>query len=306
MSVSSGTMSVGVMAIFSGLLGAYGLRAMLLDEPKPAPPPPPRITVPMAITDLPAGRTIALSDIAPTSMPMEEMVKQGYGDAILDIPMLVGRTLEQDVKKGDPFRTESLYLEGIGKNIAELLEPGTRAVSMELPALRGGTLVAGTRVDVLFRSTAREATDTGLAIPEVTQTLFEDVKVVSSYTPKPVSRTDPNTIDLRRGNGRGAPPPPMPVVTLGVTLEQANILRAVEGRGDITLVARASDEAAAVPAGERRQQLSLEGLLGVQAPPKPFAMEIYRGGARQVQMYDADGTVLLPGDKPRPTPSDAQ
>ena len=36
--------------------------------------------------------------------------------------------------------------------------------------------------------------------------------------------------------------------------------------------------------------MTLEGLLGVQEPAKPFVTEIYRGGDRQQKQFNPNGT----------------
>jgi len=75
-----------------------------------------------------------------------------------------------------------------------------------------------------------------------------------------------------------------------VTAQQAKILRAVEGRGEISLVPRAaSDVVAASP--KETDQLTLEELLGIQPTPpapQPVTTEIYRRGKREVIQFEQD------------------
>ena len=61
MSISPGTMTVGILAIVAGLVGAYAVRTALLDEPVAvAEVAAPVVTVmPLAAIDLPAGRMLS-------------------------------------------------------------------------------------------------------------------------------------------------------------------------------------------------------------------------------------------------------
>lgn len=283
------------MAIFSGLLGAYGLRAVLLGDPEPPQPPPAMITVPLAASDLPAGRTVALGDIGMHSMTREQMAKAGLATSsvMLSPEQIIGRTLRESVSKDKPFLTTSMYLEGLGQNITELLDPDERAVTIEVDKRRGGNLQPGTVVDVLFRTKAREGSSDRPAIPEAVVTLFEGVTLLSVERPRTLLQED-DTLDVRRLNGRGYVPPPPPQVTLGLTLTQANVLRTVEGRGEISLIARSGrTEVPVHDTASISERMTLEGLLGLEAPERPFQTEIYRAGTRKVLQFDKHGPLLF-------------
>ena len=81
MSFSSGTMGVGVMAIFSGLIGAYGLRAVLLNN-DPDTPAAATTVVPLATTELPTGRRIRLGDISLNRLTVQQQVERKLRDTI--------------------------------------------------------------------------------------------------------------------------------------------------------------------------------------------------------------------------------
>ena len=66
--LSPGTLIIGVLAILFGLIVAYGVKRFLqqpapvvsvAEKPKQEPP----LRVPLAVVDLPADRTLVLSDI---------------------------------------------------------------------------------------------------------------------------------------------------------------------------------------------------------------------------------------------------
>ncbi|MEO8493454.1 MAG: Flp pilus assembly protein CpaB [Planctomycetota bacterium] len=366
---SSGSVTIGVVAIISGLLGAYGLRALFAPDPPPPPPAPPTLTVPLAAMDLPVGRQIVLDDIALHRMTQKQMAAAGLADTsvMLAPEQIIGRVLQEPVTRGKAFLTTGMYLQGNQPNVTESLQPGYRAVSLEIPAIRGGMTTPGTFVDVLFRSEAQSGpSDPRVRIPEATMTLFEGVEVIGLERPQSYRLGNSGNLDLRFTNGRSAVRTTSPRVTMAVTLQQANVLRTVEGRGEITLAPRGMNEpvaqtssntspgpanqapiqspspagtavnagdpvetqpinaaaapndahlpqaslasptvqptafvqtAPATPIGPQMtlstalkplQSMTLESLLGLQAPEEPFMTEIYRRGAREVHVFDRD------------------
>jgi len=367
---SSGSVTIGAVAIVSGLLGAYGLRALFLPDPPPLPPPPPTLTVPLAAVDLPVGRQIVLHDIALHRMTQKQMASQGLADStvMLAPEQIIGRVLQEPVERGKAFLTTSMFLQGDQPNLSESLQPGFRAVSLEIPVIRGGMTAPGTFVDVLFRTNAQAGTsDPRVRIPEATMTLFEGVEVIALEKPQSYRAGTPGFIDLRLGNDQDSIRTTPPRVTLAVTLQQASVLRTVEGRGEITLAPRSMNEGlplasaqsstgsafqgsgeaevstgaatkatpaesqpidAALDNSDSRTTLTkpvgsqaigastapvrqfdtqatlstvlqpfdsmtLEGLLGLKVPEEPFRTEIYRGGSRQVHVFDAAGSPLV-------------
>lgn len=196
----------------------------------------------------------------------------------------MGRVVREPIRKGEPFLTTNLYLEGLGPNVAEILKPGMRAVTLEVSPRTGGTVAAGTFVDVLFRSTSRPADSLRPPIPETTVTLMQGVEVVAVDRPK--AQSDPNgqNLDIRLLNGRRAAPPPDPAVTIAVSLEQANILQTVEGRGEISLIPRSMEEVGGSQIDTRELRMTLESLLGAEYPDS-FKTEIYRRGSKETRIF---------------------
>ncbi len=281
MSISPGTMTVGILAIVAGLVGAYTVRTALLAE-QVVEVAPVVTTVPLAATDLPAGRTLSLGDISLIEITAEELARRELPMTLVmaDPQQIIGRTLETATKRGEPFLTTSMYLEGTGPDISQMLKPGFRAFTIEIPKVLAGNVVQGTVIDVILRTDAREASETELAIPETTLTLIQGVEVLNVEHPQPVAAAA--ATDTRYINNT-APPKRSPVITLAVTLEQANALRAVEGRGELSLVARAADDSQVVSGGN--VPVTLESLLGITADTTTFVTEAYRGGSRDQNTF---------------------
>lgn len=272
--ISAGTMGIAIVAILAGLVGAYIVRANLVKEEPPVVEAPPPLTLPLAASDLPAGRILALGDIGLVRLTRAEVEERGYDltKMMASAPQIIGRTLRQPVKQGQPFLTTALYLQGTGPDFTANLKPGYRAISLPIARDRGGALPVGAFVDVIFRAAEQPAERGKLGIPEVTVRLLEGLEVIHVADPPANMQNQP------------------PTVSLAVTPAQADILQTTTGRGELTLVARPQDER--VVAGDKTKPLTLEDVLGIERPqPQPvvlFATEIFRRGSRSVNIYRDD------------------
>lgn len=295
-------MGIVVMAILAGLVGAYVVRNSLLKEPVLAKEPPKPVVIPLATSDLPAGRQIALGDIALVSMSPAMMEEKGFTgmSTMMSPEQIMGRVAKDPIRQGQPFLTTNLYLEGTRKDFTDDLRPGYRAFSMSLAKDKGGALPTGSMVDVLFRTTEKKATSPGeRSIPEVTVQLFQGVEIIDVYNPPPPTSTRGAGLDIRNMGPRTIP---NPTVTVAVTPEQAQILQTASGRGELTLVARPENERN-VAANSKPK--TLDDLLGLAPPPQivVFATEAYRRGARSVQVFRNDKLVEELSSQPAPTPA---
>ncbi|MFW6125349.1 MAG: Flp pilus assembly protein CpaB [Pirellulales bacterium] len=263
---------MGIVAILFGLVGAYGLRQYLYEEPVAAvqPPAPATIQVPLASNDLVAGKTLALGDVVLMPMTEADMQQRGWPltATMLSPQQIVGRILRKSVAAGEPFLTSNLYAAGLGPNLADRLTPGYRAVTVPIhdSAAVGGFAAPGTLVDVVFRGSP-PARSGEANLPEATFTLLEGVEVLA---------LDNATTPGSRGTDG------VSSVTLAVTREQANTLKAVEGRGELSLALRHPEERDLAGLASK---VTLEELMGIQPEPEPFTAEIYRGASRQTVTF---------------------
>jgi len=271
-------MTVGIFAVLVGLAGAFTARHYLYQEPAAPPPAAPEIiNFPLASTDLPTGKRLALGDISLVPMTHQQSVDRGIrGDrAMINPDQIIGRILKQPLKPGEPFLTTNLYPEGTGPNLSDRLKPGLRAVTVDVSGsgILEGFANPGSVVDVLFRSTKSRTPSGHRSIPEATYTLVEGVEVLAlghATTPGVMSSGDVQS------------------VTLAVTPEQAAALKVVEGRGELSLALRSSRETAG---RYQPQKVTLENLLGLRPDPRPFITEVYRGGSRQTLTFAREQVV---------------
>lgn len=193
---------------------------------------------------------------------------------------IVGRVLNEDLKRGETFRPDILYPEGMGPSLSERLKPGFRAVTIAVSGSGNlqGLADSGSLVDVLFRTKE----DTTRDYPETTVSLIEAVEVLA---------VNDNTIPGSRG------PIDAKTVTLAVNAPQAASLKIAEGRGEFSLALRNSQDGTFV---SHEGPSTLEGLL--KLPPRvkyrAKTIEIYRGGAKSNNTFDVPSPPTPAGGVP--------
>jgi hypothetical protein len=159
-------------------------------------------------------------------------------------------------------------------------------VPLRVPHTHEGRVQPGDWVDVVFRVQARAAKLGQPAIPEKTVTVLEHLKVLEVVSPAGPDATPPSrrAPELQTG---------FTVVTLAVPAEQSDVLGAVDGRGELWLVAAPTVGPAEAPptATGGPKGATLAELLGIQPPPRPFETQIYRRGKLQTNRF-IDGKMV--------------
>ena len=284
-SMSPGILFLGVLAVLFGFVGAYGVKKYMQEEEEVEKPVVVAVkpviqtfSVPMALRDLPEGRTVALGDLTTPQFTQEKLDQMGVAYGYMTrSSQIIGQTLSGPIKKGQPFYPESLYPVGIGPSIADRLKPGQRAFAIPFDgsAAQAGLISPGATVDVLFRTDA--ANEDGL--PETTMTLLENIEVLA--VDRAISK------GAIPGDGRGGR---QGTVALSVTPVQAHALQVVQSRGILTLVLRSNDESLAA---DDLAPTTLPELLGVQEPALPTRTEIFRRGHLTTIIHGLEGRMVI-------------
>jgi len=320
-------MTVAFAAILVGLGGAFVVRQHLH---KPELPPLPEVkvdntlVVPVALTDLEAGRSLSINDVALIRLTPEQFAKSPYAHQpyLRVSEQIANRTLKVSLKQGEAFLPQSLYPEGMGPDLAQRLQAGYRAVTVPIANVGAvqGFARSGSIVDVLFRVDATKDADR----PQETMTLLERVEVLAIDT-----YTQPGQqVELEQDG----------TVTLAVTPHQAKMLKVVEGRGELSLtlrnpedqfefvpfdlgteggVSQAESQYGAMPVsyladrvgladvdrddvrvvgdldravGHASERITLDDLLGWAPKPKKVQMEVFLGSQREIKEFEEYNT----------------
>lgn len=279
--LSPGTLLLAVIAVVAGAMGAYLVRESLqepaAEEVAEEQAEVEYFTVPMASTDLAAGRKITLGDIAVYRLTSEQMTEMGVSKSYMNnTQQIIGRVLRDDLAKSATFSPGKLYPEGTGPDVSELLEKGKRAITVpvEFDSAVAGFASPGNWVDVVYRSD-RSSSGREDDQPMVAITLIEKVKVLAM---------DEEVVQgsrsvMQRGDQRRA------AVTLEVDPDQATALRLVDGRGTLALTLRHPDDEFATSDIE---PLTMAELLNIPQPVK-YELEVFRGNRVSKVGFESTG-----------------
>ncbi|MES2789502.1 MAG: Flp pilus assembly protein CpaB [Planctomycetota bacterium] len=274
---SPGTMAAAIFAILIGLTGAFAVRQYLHNSPVVAAVEKPEVVrplmIPTASNDLPAGRTLTLSDIVITSVKPADLKKTKFYQKpfMPNVQQILGRTLVAEHKKGEAFLPENLYPEGMGPSVIESLRPGFRAVSIPIKNIQAvaGFARPGSVVDVIYRSKPHNGN------PEMAMTLLERVELLAvgeiSYEGHKVSK-----VLGEKGSS----------VTVAVTPIQAKALKIVEDKGDLTLALRRNEDNMVLPVSNGSDAMTLEQLLGLPINRRATQVDIYHGSRLKRVHFD--------------------
>ena len=277
--LSPGTLILGIFAILFGLIAAYAAKNYLREQQAQAADGPAGTSVPMAVADLPAERTITRDDIM--SVRLTEKQLEEYNDYVpymMRGQEIIGRTLSKPMKRGGVFQIANLYPVGIGPNLADRLQEGERAVTIPFTGsiAQTGLIKPAAIVDVLFRTSENGQE----VLPETTLTLLERVRVLA---------VGQQTFEGAVGAGDVGG-----TVTLAVTALQAKALKVVEDRGTLTLVLRSDDDT--VAAGTSGPT-TMEELLGKRSN-RPFSTQVFRRGQLTTVIHQGDQPTYIYHDTP--------
>jgi pilus assembly protein CpaB len=243
----------------------------------------------VANADMPVGATIKPSDLHIVKWPVETYPKGGFSK----IEDVVDRAVVSNVLAEEPIVAGRVSEKNAGVGLASVIPPGMRAVSVRVNDVVSvaGFVIPGTRVDVLVTGQPPNADSGG----RMTTTVLQNILVISAGTKiQPDARGQPENV---------------PVVTLLVTPEQAELITLASREGQIQLVLRnPTDDKTQKPSGVRVSALysgvapiaapkpepkpRLAAVRAAPAPPPPVAppplpvrkeVEIIRGDKRSVE-----------------------
>src|SRR5436309_4999385 len=176
------------------------------------------ISVVAATRDLAVGKKIQAEDLKLLALDRKDLPK----GAFLKTADVIDRAVATPVSAGELVLNAKLAAKGGGDSLTALIEPGMRAVSVQVNEISGvsGFIQPGTRVDVLFTRVFSNG-------DAATITILQNVKVLAYGR-----QLDPSAkVDQRDANRPT-------VATLLVTQEEAQKVVLAQQRGRIQLVLR--------------------------------------------------------------------
>jgi pilus assembly protein CpaB len=277
--ISSGTVTVFVMAIVVGLVAAFVVKQAL--QPKPVPvveaPKPPTMPLVVAARNLTENSVVRRGDVRVVQIPLARKKEGG----LLMPQVAEGRILKQSLKAGSPVLEQHLH--AVGETLPGLesrIPIGMRAmpINVDEQSVVAKMVSIGSHVDVAMTV---EGTHPDLG-ELTTKTLLHNVEVIAVEKPST--------------NRRGIATNQKSTITVAVTPADANMLIVAEGTGklDLTLCSPADGETIPVSIGgedhktNRRELLGLAPIPPAPAPPKPFVIEKWEGGNLKTVVISQD------------------
>ncbi len=184
------------------------------------------VNVAIAKDDIPWGTSLADTTLKVVKYP-EEGVPSGH---FQDIENLTGRVVLTNLKKNEPILESKLApLDVRNGGVAAVMDPNKRAMAVKVNEVVGlpGFVQPGDHVDVMatFENPKGNA-DNGNA--RITKVLLENTLVLASGT----------AMDRAKDEDGNEVPKPVKVITLEVTLEEAEKLAMAENGGKLRLALR--------------------------------------------------------------------
>ena len=175
------------------------------------------VKVMAAIRDLPIGTRLKKTDLKQVEVAERDLPRGAY----FADREVVDRALVYPVAMNEPLTAARLASQSGADGVPATIDPGMRAMSVPVTDVTGvaGLIQPNSRVDVLF-------TRTGQIAEAVTTTVLQNIKVLAIGRIYQVGQT----VDPRA--------PKMPVATLVVTPEEAQVLELAKNQGKISLVLR--------------------------------------------------------------------
>src|SRR2546427_632665 len=210
-----------------------------------APQPRDLITVAAAAHDLAIGRRIQADDLKLVTLDRKDLPR----GVIVKTSDVVDRAVAVPIVAGEIVLNGKLAPKGSGEGLTALIEPGMRAVSVQVNEISGvsGFIQPGTRVDVLFTRTFSNG-------DAATITILQNVKVIAyGRQLDPSAKLDPR--DTNRPT----------VATLLVTQEEAQKVVLAGQRGRIQLALRNSLDDEITASSDPVKSIDL----GIEEPRKP-------------------------------------
>ncbi len=267
-----------------------------------APQPAPSLQVLVARTDIRTGQIVKPDDMRWQAWPDGTISPTYIIEGRRPLSDFVGAVARAPISAGEPITEGRVVLSGTRGFMAAVLQPGLRAVSIQVTPTSGvsGFIFAGDRVDLILTHVFEK--DSGKE-RQASETVLRDIRVIA--------------MDQRLDTRPGEAPQVAKTATLEVTPKQAEIIALAAEMGKLSLALRSLQEPADTDAGgvarnvddepsfTRDSNVSrlLSGPSGPAAPAAPAASGAGGGGATITILRGAAATTGGPQTGPAAAPA---
>lgn len=186
----------------------------------------------VATNPVPLGGVIKASDLKVVAWPAENVPPGSFNK----LDEVVDRVAMSNILVEEPVLAGRLAARGSGLGLSPIIPPGMRAVSVRVNDVISvsGFVLPGSRVDVMVTAVPRAGGESG----PVTRTILSNIQVLTAgKNIQPDAKGQPENV---------------PVVTMLVTPEQAEVLTLASSEGKIQLALRNNTDSEQVTQGGAR------------------------------------------------------
>lgn len=239
----------------------------------------PQQTVLTAARPLPAGTLLRAGDLAWRQMPADSVPEGAYAQGQIAESELFGAVVRRDIGVGEPVIVGRVVKPTESGFLAAVLNPGMRAVSIDIDAASGnaGLVAPGDRVDILLTQTLGERGGND-ETRTVGETVLRDLRVVA--VGQAISAAErPAPAQSALGGGSEAKLPK--TVTLEVEELQAQALLVAVQLGKVQLALRSLEEGERFARPRPTWAADVSSALRAAAPAAPEPAETAEDGTAE-------------------------
>ena len=237
-----------LVGVLLALVAFGGVIVLFSQKPAPSGSAPTELPTVYAKTDIPLGTVIKAEMVE--ARPLNVAVRPA--DVFGDVGEVVGKTVRTEIK-AQALLTPAAFSAGAGgsgQDIAHLLDPGLRAIAVQVDQATGvGTLInVGDRVDMVVGFTGPDTFPTVTVDPTTrtlttvtglnntsTKLVLQNMQVIGTIVPPPAPGTVGPTASGGPSTGIVGQ---QELVILAVTPQQAEVIKFAQIDGQISLVLR--------------------------------------------------------------------
>ena len=199
-----------------------------------APQPAPALQVLVARTDIRTGQIVKPDDLRWQAWPDGTISPTYIIEGRRPLSDFVGAVARAPISAGEPITEGRVVLSGTRGFMAAVLQPGMRAVSVQVSATSGvsGFIFAGDRVDLILTHVYEKD---AVKERQASETVLRDIRVIAMD----------QRLDMRPGEA----PQVAKTATLEVTPKQAEIIMVAAEMGKLSLALRSLQEPADADGG---------------------------------------------------------